>query len=184
MKTQSRMPPILVLLALLAGCGFHLRGELPGTTQEKTLMMTGAGRGSPLYLNFTQGLTSRGGTVASKAADASAIINVIKVAHIRRPITLSSSGRANMFDLTFRVIYEVQTPKGAILIPEKELEVRREYFNTQGSPLGQGLEEAQLRSEMEKEASKTLLRQVAIGLRERQEKPAKPDKPEQPAASS
>lgn len=174
----SRMPPLLVLLALMTGCGFHVRGDLPGTAHEKTLMMTGTGRGSPFYTNFTQALTVGGGTLAGKAADAAAIVNVIKVAHIRRPITLSSTGRANMFDLTFRVIYEVQTPKGAILIPEKELEVRREYFNTQGSPLGQGLEEAQLRIEMEKEASQTLLRQVMIGLRE------KPHKPEQPVAPS
>ena len=76
-----------------------------------------------------------------------------------------------MFDLTFRVIYEVQTPKGDILIPEKELLVRREYFNTQGSPLGQGLEEVQIRSEMEMEAAQTLLRQVVFTLRD---KPANP----------
>jgi outer membrane lipopolysaccharide assembly protein LptE/RlpB len=76
-----------------------------------------------------------------------------------------------MFDLTFRVIYEVQNPKGDILIPEKELMVRREYFNTQGSPLGQGLEEVQIRSEMEMEAAQTLLRQVVFTLRD---KPAHP----------
>lgn len=175
---NSWMLSMLAVLALLAGCGFHLRGDLPGTAQEKTLMMTGTGRGTPFYTNFNQSLTSGGGILAGKAADAAAIVNIIKVAHIRRPITLSSVGRANMFDLTFRVVYEVQTPKGAILIPERELEVRREYFNTQGSPLGQGLEEAQLRIEMEKEASQTLLRQVMIGLH------GKPDQPKPAVESS
>jgi outer membrane lipopolysaccharide assembly protein LptE/RlpB len=49
--------------------------------------------------------------------------------------------------------------------------VRREYFNTQGSPLGQGLEEVQIRGEMEMEAAQTLLRQVVFTLRD---KPANP----------
>ncbi len=71
-----------------------------------------------------------------------------------------------------RVLYEVQNPKGDILIPEKELLVRREYFNTQGSPLGQGLEEAQMRTEMEKEAAQTLLRQVVFSLREKMAAPS------------
>ena len=77
-----------------------------------------------------------------------------------------------MFDLRLLVIYEVQNPKGEILVPEKELEIRREYFNTQGSPLGQGLEETQLRAEMEKEASQTLLRQVVFSLRDKAGKPS------------
>jgi LPS-assembly lipoprotein len=165
-----RILPLLVILALASGCGFHLRGDIPGTAKEKTLLMTGVSRDNPFYRSFVQNLTTGGGTLASKPQDASAIISVVKVAHIRRPITLSAAGRANMFDLTFRVIYEVQNPKGDVLIPEKELEVRREYFNTQGSPLGQGLEEAQMRLEMEKDASQTLLRQIVIGLRERSAK--------------
>jgi LPS-assembly lipoprotein len=165
-----RLLPLLLALGLASGCGFHLRGDLPGTTQEKTLFMSGIASSNPLYVNFAHSLNTAGGTLAKKPAEATAIVNVVKVAHLRRPITLSAVGRANMFDLTFRVIYEVQNPKGDVLIPERELEVRREYFNTQGSPLGQGLEEAQMRTEMEKEASQTLLRQVIIGLRERPSK--------------
>lgn len=110
--------------------------------------------------------------MAAKPGDARAIVNLVRVRHIRRPITLSAAGRANMFDLRLLVIFEVQNAKGDVLIPEKEIEVRREYFNTQGSPLGQGLEERQMREEMEKEAAQTLLRQVVFGLREAPPQPA------------
>jgi len=160
------------LLIAMTGCGYHLRGDIPGTAQEKTLMMTGVSKSNPLYVAFSQDLTSRGGTLATKSTSASAIVNVLRAYHIRRPITLSSAGRANMFDLTFRVVYEVQSPKGEVLIPEKELMVRREYFNTQSSPLGQGYEEVQMRSEMEKEASQTLLRQIVFTLREKNTHPS------------
>ncbi|RQW77954.1 MAG: hypothetical protein EHM62_07960 [Methylococcus sp.] len=167
-----RLPLLLVLAALWSGCGFHLRGEIPGTAQEKTFFISGVGPGNPVYGNLANLLVNSGGILASKPTDASAIVNILKVRHIRRPITLSAAGRANMFDLRLLVIYEVQNPKGEVLIPEKELEIRREYFNTQGSPLGQGLEETQLRAEMEKEASQTLLRQVVFSLRDKAGKPS------------
>ncbi|GAB6047210.1 hypothetical protein JCM19379_10340 [Methyloparacoccus murrellii] len=165
---------VLTLAAalLLAGCGFHLRGDLPGTPQEKTFFLTGINRSNPVYANFAQSLAAAGGTMAAKPGDARAIVNLVRVRHIRRPITLSAAGRANMFDLRLLVIFEVQNAKGDVLIPEKEIEVRREYFNTQGSPLGQGLEERQMREEMEKEAAQTLLRQVVFGLREAPPQPA------------
>jgi LPS-assembly lipoprotein len=166
-----RIGSLSITLLLLTGCGFHLRGDIPGSTQEKTLFLSGVAKGNPFYADFNRSLIAGGGIMAVKPAEASAIINVTMVRHLRRPITLSAVGRANMFDLTFRVIYEVQGPKGNILIPEKELMVRREYFNTQDSPLGQGLEEVQIRSEMEMEAAQTLLRQVVFTLRD---KPANP----------
>ena len=174
MHSLIRRIIILGYLSLLPACGFHLRGDIPGTTQEKTLMVTGIAKGNSFYADFKQSLAAGGGILATKPDEASAIVNVVQARHLRRPITLSSVGRANMFDLTFRVIYEVQTPKGDILIPEKELLVRREYFNTQSSPLGQGLEEVQIRSEMEKEAAQTLLRQVVFTLRDKPANPANP----------
>ena len=63
-------------------------------------------------------------------------------------LTLSAVGQANMFELTFRVRYDVENTKGDILLAEQEINTRREYFNTQSSPLGQGYEEVQMRSEI------------------------------------
>ena len=160
-------PTLILSVVLLSGCGFHLRGDIPGTTRDKTLLMTGVSRGNPLYINFTQALTAGGGIVAAKSADASAVVNVMRAVHLRRPITLSAAGRANMFDLTYRVVYDVLNTKGEVLIGEKELLIHREYFNTQGSPLGQGYEEIQMRAEMEKEAAQTLLRQVVLSLQQK-----------------
>ncbi len=163
---------LMGFLLLTMGCGFHLRGELPEAVKEQSLAMTGISKSNPLYVNFVQKLTVAGGVLAAKPSEAFAIINVIKARQLRRPITLSAVGRANMFDLSFLLVFEVQTPKGKVLMPERELVVRREYFNTQSSPLGQGLEETQIRIEMENEAAQQLLRQVLAGLKN--EPPAAP----------
>jgi LPS-assembly lipoprotein len=168
MKVAKFNPTAALFTAmfLLAGCGFHLRGDIPGTTKDKTIFVSGTNSGS-FYNSFTQALAIAGGISAAKSQDASAVVHIASARHIRRPITLSAIGRANMFDLTFRVIYDIQNPKGDILIPEQELNIRREYFNTQASPLGQGLEEVQLRQEMEQEAAQTLLRRVVFSLRDK-----------------
>jgi LPS-assembly lipoprotein len=150
--------------ASLAGCGFHLRGEIPGTAEAKTLYITGISQKNPFYGDFSQVLNTSGGSLASVPGKAGAVINIALARHERRALTLSRQGRANTFDLTFRLVYEIRSPKGEVLVPQQELEVRRDYFNDQSSPLGQGEEEALMRQEMEKEAAQTLLRRVVYTL--------------------
>ncbi len=159
-----RLPALLVLIGLLAACGFHPRGGLPDQVKDKTIAMTGIGPNVNLYNLFVQRLKIAGGKFTNKSADAAAVVNILKQRHIRRPITLSAVGRANMFDLNYLVVYEVHDNKGHIISKAKELVVRREYFNTQASPLGQGIEEQTYRSEMEGEAATILLRQVILAV--------------------
>jgi LPS-assembly lipoprotein len=153
-----------ILAASLAGCGFHLRGEIPQTSGVKSLYVTGIGRGNPFYGDFAQVLGYSGGSLAPAPNQAGAVVNIALARHERRALTLSSQGRANTFDLTFRLIYDIRSPKGEVLVPRQELEVRRDYFNDQSSPLGQGEEEAMYRLEMQKEAAETLLRRVVYTL--------------------
>ena len=169
-KLLRKAMPLAAAL-ILAGCGWHLRGELPGTTAEKTLFISGMSSKNPFYNDFNQTLTYSGGSLAKAPSLASAVVHILSANHLRRPITLSQQGRANTFDLTFRVIYEVRTPKGEMLVPRQELEIRRDYFNDQSSPLGQGEEEAMYRMEMQKEAAQALLRRVFYSLRQRQSEP-------------
>ena len=156
--------PLLVAL-FGAGCGFHLRGQLPADSAARSLVFTGIGPGNPFYADFVQVVTDYGGKLVKKPAEAGAIVNVVSARHNRRPITLSSGGRANSFDLSFRLVYEIQDPKGKDLVPEQELIIRRDYFNQQVSPLGQGDEEAMLRKEMEREAAQVLLRRIVFSLK-------------------
>lgn len=164
---------LMLLLTGVGGCGFHLRGEVPGSIRDKTIMVTGMTQGG-VYGNYVAHLNAIGGRITKKTSDAVAIVNIASVKHIRRPITLSSIGRANMFDLTFRVIYDIKGPKGNTLVPEREISIRREYFNTQTEPLSQSLEEGLIRAEMEKEAALILMRQSIKVIQDRQQPASTP----------
>ena len=159
-----RLPSLLVLIGLLTACGFQLRGGLPDSIKNKPIAVTGIGPSINLYSLFQKRVEVAGGKLSTRVADAAIVVNILKQRHIRRPITLSAVGRANMFDLNYIVVYEVHDNKGHVLSKPRELAIRREYFNTQASPLGQGLEEQQYRTEMENEASLTLMRQVTLIL--------------------
>ena len=159
-----RFLTLLVLMGWVTACGFHPRGGLPDNVKDKTIAMTGIGSNVNLYNRFVKQLITAGGKFTDKTANAAAVVNILKQRHIRRPIALSAVGRANMFDLNYLVVYEVHDTKGHIISKAKELMVRREYFNTQASPLSQGNEEQTYRSEMEAEAATILLRQVILAI--------------------
>ena len=163
---------LLAAAALLAGCGFHLRGEIPGTPESKTFFISGLPANDAFYGDFRRVLGYSGGKITEKPAKAAALVNFFMARHERRPITLSRQGRANMFELTFRVVYQILTPKGDVLLPQNEMIIRRDYFNNQVSPLGQVQEESMMREEMEKEAALALLRRVVYALKNKQPEPA------------
>jgi len=83
---------------------------------------------------------------------------------------LSRAGRSVMYDLSYRVVYDVRTPKGEVLLPRQEIETKRDYFNDQTLPLGQAEEEGLIRQELEKEAAQALLRRAVFALGKAPEK--------------
>ncbi|HYE35935.1 LPS assembly lipoprotein LptE [Methylocaldum sp.] len=155
---------LAIFAAMLSGCGFHLRGALPSDMIAKTIYVDGLGRGDPFLQEFSQILSYSGGSIAASPSQAGAIIHIVKARQNRRPIGLSKQGRANLFDLSYRVVYDVTTPQGEVLLPRQELELRRDYFNDQTSPLSQTQEEIQIQQEMQREAAQLLFRRVTYGL--------------------
>lgn len=149
-----------LLLFSLGGCGFHLRGQVDLPERAKLVYLEGVDRGQPFSQQLTELLGFAGGRVTNDRNQAGSVLHVLRALHERRQVSLSRAGKANAFDLIYRVDYEVVTPKGEVLIPRQELEISRQYFVNQNFPLGQGEQESQLRVEMEEEAAHTLLQRL------------------------
>lgn len=150
---------IIAIMAVLAGCGFHLRGSA-GPTFAKGILLQGINAGNPLYNDFSGALTLVGGHLVKTPGEAAGIVYVHKAYHSRRSLTLSRFGRSTEFDLFYRIVYDVRSPTGEVLLPRQDIEVRRDYFNDQTLPLSQVAEEGVMRLEMQKEAAQTLLRRT------------------------
>lgn len=153
----------LILMVSLAGCGFHLRGGETSDGAGQVLYLEKAGS-TRVGSRLSDAIRLTGAQLTRNMIDAKGVIRILKETDERRTISLNLGGRGNLFDLYTRVRYEVTTPQGEIIIPPQEVEVKREYFNNQLSPIGQGEEESLLRSEMERELAETLVRRVLIEM--------------------
>jgi len=155
----------LGLALLLSACGFHFRGRIAADSLARTVFVAGDTRFESFNGEFSQLLANSGGQVAKTQTEAGAVVHIVRARQERRPITLSRQGRANTYDLVFGLEYDVTTPQGEVLLPRQVIEIRRDYFNDQTSPLGQAAEENLIRQEMQREAAQLLLRRIVYGLR-------------------
>ncbi len=163
----SKMLALAALTAALIGCGFHLRGSGGDTNFAQKLYLDGPGSTSTFAGVFATALSNVGGAVVSNPAQSTAIVYLHRATYQRQPITLSRTGRATGFDLSYRITFDVRTPKGEIIQPRKEFEVKRDYFNDQTLPLAQIAEEAQINVALSQEAANSLLRRVVNSLRKK-----------------
>jgi len=154
----------LALIGLLTGCGFHLRGS--GTSaMSRSLFIEGIAQNDPFVVDLSDALSVAGGKAAPAASEAAGILRIYRAAHLRRSLSVSRFGRSTEFDLFFRVVFDVRTPKGEVVLARQEIEIKRDYFNDQSVPLAQTAEEGVMRQEMQKEAAQAVLRRAAFALR-------------------
>jgi len=172
MKITSTVLPrpfaaVLVVCLALSGCGFHLRGSEGDKAFQQNLYFDGPGiAGSTFVGVFGTALTGVGGNIVATPVAASAIVYLYQATYKRQSITTSKVGQSSGFDLNYRVIYEVRSPRGEVLQTRKEFDIKRDYYNDQTLPLAQLSEESQIREELEKEAAQSLLRRVVNVLRQ------------------
>jgi LPS-assembly lipoprotein len=163
-KTGFRHSLLVLALIALTGCGFHLRGVGPSAL-SRNLYIEGIAQGDPFVADLGDALSIAGGKAVSAASEATGILRIYRAAHLRRSLSVSRFGRSTEFDLFFRVVFDVRTPKGEVVLPRQEIEIKRDYFNDQSVPLAQNAEEGVMRQEMQKEAAQAVLRRAAFALK-------------------
>jgi len=166
MFAKLTMRVLLILsIGALGGCGYHLRGKVDLPERAKVVKLTGIAPGQPFSQEFIEILSFAGGRLAVNQAEAGSVFHVISGIHQRRQISLSKAGKANGYNLSYRLLFEVTTPKGEVLLPREELEISRQYFVDIRFPLGQGEQETLMRSEMEREAAQIVMRRLRSAVR-------------------
>jgi len=156
----------ILLLSLigfsLAGCGFHLRSS--GPTLSGDLRVEGPGGDDAFVKEFRRSVAAVNPPKTGSANDVAVVVHIYQLFQRRRPLTLGRFGRANEFDLIYRLVYDIRSPKGEIISPRQEIELHRDYYNDQSQPIAQDEEEGMIRAEMQKEIAQTLLRRVIYAL--------------------
>ncbi|WP_341326326.1 LPS assembly lipoprotein LptE [Methylotuvimicrobium sp. KM2] len=147
---------LLILLTLALGaCGYRLQGtvDLPDDINKVYLQ----GASGSLRDHFTRTLRSSPVRIVDSIGQAELVINTLNEKLDRRVLSLSSIGKANEFELNYKLEYELLDNQGAVLARNQSVEIIREYYNDQEAVIAQANEEQVIINEMYKQAVRSIL---------------------------
>ncbi len=146
----------IVLALILAGCGFHLRGE--ATLPYSTLYVSGPS-GTSLTRSLTRVLKSSGVKVVERQEDGEVGLIILSDTREKSILSLSGSGRAQEYELRERVSFRIVTAKEPDL-PANEIVTQRVISFNDAQVLAKESEEAILYRDMENDTVQQLLRRL------------------------
>jgi LPS-assembly lipoprotein len=155
----------VVLTGVLCACGFHLRGAAKLPAGMERIYAQGFAPGSQFLPYLAQDLKHADGALAARREDAGVILNAINEQFLRREVSLSETGKANMYQLSYLLTYDLQNQAGEVILSPQTITVVREYFNPQVEVIGKFEEEGLIRKEMYREAVRNLLRSLEVATR-------------------
>lgn len=158
-NTLMRSALLLVLATAITACGFHLRGNIPLSEGVKNMYMVAPDGSFKDQLETV--LTSAGATLAAVKGGADVILNVTQVDIDRTVGTLDSFGKANSYNLNFKVTYFLKDQEGNVVRKVTKLKATRQYNFDPELVIESESEEAELLESMEQEVSLQIVRQLS-----------------------
>jgi LPS-assembly lipoprotein len=152
------LTPFLLVLAVIAGCGFHMRGteSLP----FRTMYIPGATGG--IALDLKRNIQS--GTDVKLVDDAKSADAILELANERREkiiLSLSGSGRVREFRLRYSVSFRVHDMKGQDFVPTSTVQLTRDMTYDDTEILAKEAEEQLLFRDMQTDMVQQVLRRLA-----------------------
>ena len=148
----------LLLLLLVASCGFRLRGtaEVP----FETIYVPGATGGIALDLkrNIETGTRAR---VVDDPKAAQALLQFTEEARSKEILSLTAAGRVREFQLRYRVGFRVVDGKGSEFVPTSVIQLTRDVTFNDAEILAKEQEEQLLFRDMQSDMVQQILRRLA-----------------------
>ena len=159
----ARFLPILLIAALLSGCGFQLRGatEIPPELSPLYVQAAGGSRvGKALRIAL------RGGSVevANSPAEAATIIRILEEIEDNRVNAVNSQGKVIARDLLYRVSFDAIQADGGQLAQRQTIKLNREHVNPEEEVIGKAEEAELIRRDMAEDMADRILRRLKAQL--------------------
>jgi LPS-assembly lipoprotein len=167
----GRAPTVLlcVVVALLAGCGFHFAGDRPLPEPLKSVYIEVIDpyhvTEPPLQESLQARIVRRGGVIKSKAADAQSELRLFDLKEGQEVLSFGPDGKAIEYRLISRISYELRAADGTVLVSPETQAVTRDYsFNAQ-QILSKEAEANRLRIYIQDQLAELLLLRIEAQLR-------------------
>ena len=157
---MSRPLAGLVLLTLLAGCGFQLRGQTPLPAVATSPYVDSADRFTPLYAALDRRLRAAGATPAASAAEASVVVRLYLDETGRELLSVTADNKPGEYEVYYAA--EFSAANGTTeLIARTPVKLTRNYGYDESAVLAKEHEEASLRDALAGEIADLILRRLA-----------------------
>ena len=160
----SRVGLTLTLVATLAACGFHLRGQLELPAAMAATFIEVNGVNADLVKRLRGSLMSNGAAVTTDRAEATAILRLVNDSYDRRVLSVGGGRKVRELELHYAVQFELVELGGDRLVMPKTVELFRDYTYDEDDILGKQGEEANIREDMIREAGDRVLRIIQAAL--------------------
>ena len=147
---------LCLFIALLAGCGFHLRGQV--ALPYSTLHISGPSASS-VSNSLKRVLRSSGARLVDRQEDAELTLVILSDVREKSILSLSAAGRAQEYELRQRLSYRIITAAEPDL-PAGEILSQRSISFSDAQVLAKESEENLLYRDMENDVVQQLLRRL------------------------
>lgn len=157
----------LILVFMVTGCGFHLRGSQGYELNVSRVHVSAANVRSEFSQELERALTARGiETVLS--ADAEYTIHISSTRTTRRAVAISADISVSEYELRMQTVFQVTAAGNVEVIPVSTLVTERIYSFNRSSLVGSSEEEKILKREMRRDVANQILRRFSATLRTRE----------------
>lgn len=151
-----------ILLLVLAGCGFELRGEASVPDALKTMYIQGVNTQQDyLGLQLKRSLIRNGIQVLDEYQEGAAIFTVIENRYERHVLSVGGDAKVSEYELEAWVVYRVTDDKGELLGEQQRVEARRDYQFDRTQILAMDEQERVLREDLNKQIVQSILRRLS-----------------------
>jgi len=137
----ERLRPVLVAAAaaLLASCGFHLRGAVDYPPGMAVTYIEATDRYTPFYRKVKAALRQGGVRVTANAGEAGAVLKILQDETGERVLSVSARNTPREYDVYYIVRYSLQVD-GREALPAQQLVLTRDYTWDETQVLGKDAE--------------------------------------------
>jgi LPS-assembly lipoprotein len=154
---------LALLLAVLSGCGFQLRGQVALPEDLRAVFVS-----APVLIadELEVFLASGGARVTPDREAADARISASGERFDRRLLSVDpDTGREREFELVYTVWASATRRDGSIILSNQPITLVRDFVFDPAAVLGTGREEAVLYDEMRRDAARQIVRRIEAALR-------------------
>jgi LPS-assembly lipoprotein len=163
---RIRLLSLLLALALLQGCGWHLRGTADLPSSVSPIHIEGPAAYDRFRMELAQALRNNGIQLAENRNEASSLLRILETQTDSRVLSVvPSTGKIAEIELHHEVQFTLLDTSGNELVPRQRIRVQRAYLNTEEEVLGKLREGEVLRKEMRQELAQKILRRLQSSLR-------------------